>query len=132
MTEKFDLFIEQLLSKFDELPNDMPYGFWISPLGKMYSVSYMQHNRVAVNIITKFESYLNNLYESDDNIIKNRGDFLISKGYLRLNTDKYGCYIDCTYYPDSSNVTKRKTPTRIAEQTAKDIATFYNIPVKYI
>lgn len=133
MTEQFDLYIEQLLSSFGDLPEDMPYGFWVSPHGKIYSVSYMNHNKVAIDIITQYEPRLNDLFENDSNTIKNRGDFLNSMGYLRLNIDEYNCYIDCTYYPTSASINIRRIkPTRLAERTAKDIADFYKVPVKYI
>lgn len=130
MTKKFDLFTEGLLSSFTELPEEVPYGFWITPNGKIYTVDYMKHNSVAIDIIKQFEPHLDDIFERGS--IKNRGDFLISMNYLRLNISSDTCYVDCTYYPDSSNVIKRIKPTSKAKKTVEDIAMFYDIPVVFI
>jgi hypothetical protein len=130
MTKNFDLFIEKLINSFEELPAIQPYGFWISPLGKIYSVGTMEHHIVAKNIIEHFEPNLKEIYENDP--LKSFSEFLISKGFLRLNLEYDFCYIDNIYYPEGTTDTTKVKPTRIADTTAKDIAKYYNMEFKYL
>ena len=75
MTKNFDIFVEQLLKSFKDLPDYHPYGFWVGPNGQIYKVGNMLHEYVAEKIIEASES-LNTEYKETADSIK---DFLVKK-----------------------------------------------------
>ena len=126
MTKNFDLFVEKLINSFEELPTVRPYGFWINPEGKMYSVSSMDHLGEAKNIVNYFEPNLKEEFKGHLDI----KDFLIKKGFLRTVFMGDEMLIDSYYYDFTEHTYIKQTPTNKAKRTAQDIAMFYNyIPV---
>lgn len=128
MTKNFDLFVESLIKSFVDLPDFRPYGFWVSPTGKIYKVGNMMHDYVAEDIIEFFEPKLKEEYEKLDYCPK---DFLIYKGYIRLVFTPDGLSADNEYYNFNGRyVTVKNTNTAI--KTVKDIAAFYNTDAVFI
>jgi len=123
MTKNFDIFVEKLINSFEELPISRPYGFWISPEGRMYSVFNMDHFGEARNIINFFETRLKDVHEKDKGNIK---DFLIRKGFLRTVFMGDEMLIDNNYYDYEQGKYIIVPPKPKADKTAKDIAIFYN------
>jgi hypothetical protein len=135
MTKNFDIFIEKLINSFEELPSHPPYGFWISPGGKIYSVGHMMHGFVAENILDFFEPKLGKEYRDSNNNVFDKKDFLMKKGYVRLTRDydTIGLiYVDVFYYDSSKRKYVPVNISQIAKKTIKDIGAFYKRDIKYL
>jgi hypothetical protein len=133
MTKNFDLFVEKLINSFEELPSTRPYGFWISPKGKIYSVITMDHVGEGKNIVNYFEPELKEEFEKypyiSEFLIKQGvhvSDFLIKKGFLRTVFMEDEMLIDNYYYDVEKKKNIKQPPTNKAKKTAQDIAIFYN------
>jgi hypothetical protein len=58
MIDEFTLNIMKILKEsFADLPDEVPYGFWILPDGEPYVVTFQNHKKVAYDIIQKSVKY---------------------------------------------------------------------------
>ena len=63
MTKEFDKIVNLILeaTSFLDLPDELPYGFWISPSGEFFVVGFQEHEEIAFDIIQRnaalFEEY---------------------------------------------------------------------------
>ncbi len=123
MTEKFDTFVEKLINSFEELPQNPPYGFWISPEGNLYTVlSSFGHESEAIKILTTYEPKYNTQKYYDDH-----GWFLIKKGFVRIVIENDEMYLDHSYYEEGRPIVVPISPK--ARKSAKDISDFYNLNI---
>jgi hypothetical protein len=137
MTKNFDNFVFEILmeSSFNSLPENPPYGFWISPEGEIYKVlNFMDHEDVAASIVrnenlTKEYFLLHGKYGKEFS----RNNFLRSKKYIKMVQTKDNEYTINLYSFDFDEMKRTGRvlavnfqPTSISLKTAKDICTFYN------
>lgn len=63
------------IKSFSELPDKVPYGFWIGKNGEIYVVPFQQHALVAKNIVFNNPEYIKGLHEYLLHVANNFSDF---------------------------------------------------------
>lgn len=126
MTKHFDKFFYSIVaearpvltSNMRNLPEQVPYGFWISPTGSFIPVKSQMHIQVAYDIIDddmvlkrKFDEY------SDTAAFPSAYGFMFKLGWIRVVN-----MID-TLEGSSSN----EDLTNSSKRTLKDLALFYHL-----
>ena len=119
-------------TSFLDLPDNAPYGFWISPEGEFFTVKSQQHGIVAKEII-----------ESSPRLIEKLGvpnykcdamDKLTAEKYIRMAKITSREYTADIYYyaNDGKSTIIPFEPTNSAKRTINDIAEFYNMRITYM
>lgn len=131
MTKNFDKTVNLILeaTSFLDLPDDLPYGFWISPSGEFFVVGFQEHASVADEIIESkadfFEEYNSMESMSATNFLAHKKYIRIAKMFRELTGDIF--YVDI--------VTGKSIPfepTNSSVKTAKDIAEYYGTKISFL
>jgi len=108
---------------FSDLPDEKPYGFWVSPQGQYYVVGPYLHAEEAENLVNNSPTLHAEYLRHKDEIHTNahEEDFLYYKKYCKTVIEgRYMHYrnpiFDVSQYPK-------------IKQTLKDIAAFYNLEI---
>lgn len=127
MTSLFDRFFKFILeaTSFVDLPNYIPYGFWISPSGEYFVVT-SHHLNTGIELIKNNPKLRAHYLE----FTKGRNSTLVYEflGMLKyVRVVKEGSYLmaDSFYYNENG----KQVPFEIssaARKTIKDLGSFYN------
>jgi hypothetical protein len=128
MTKHFDKFFYSIVaearpvltSNMRNLPDQVPYGFWISPTGSFIPVKPQMHIPVAYDIIDddmvlkrEFGKY------SDITTFPSAYDFMFKLGWIRV------VHIIDTLEGSSSR--SKEDLSNSSKKTLKDLASFYRL-----
>ncbi len=129
MTKRFDNFIKRTLANeskipdlysksFIDLPQEPPYGFWLFPDNKHYTVvsRTAQHEIYALHIIDEFPNF-----KPAYNELQDAYDALFSLGFTRVVKDPQGKRIYYGEFNLKDPIKKQK-----AEKFLSDICSFYD------
>jgi hypothetical protein len=130
MTENFDRFIRKILAEsFAELPDECPYGFWVSPSGIVRPVRWQQHGSDAIRIIKSIVNYTTDFYEKN---ISDKTDhssemilaigYLLNRGWIKINKD-------VTQYTPQLKYTASQSLTDKQKNALGDLEMLYDISV---
>ena len=131
MTPEFDKFVELFMEarSFLELPDEPPYGFWISPHGDFYPVAFEDHYNTALKIINKNPRLKQEFNPNRDRVYV----FLATRKYIRMVIDFKKYLVDIFYYDyDKSHNTFPITPSATSLKLIKDIGEFYNLRIEFV
>jgi hypothetical protein len=142
MTNLFDQYIESILesNSFVDLPDEPPYGFWISPGGDFFVVGYQEHKSVAEDIVRQNANLNAEFGHLLDKPNVNMTHYIASKKYIRVAkafgkeyfADFFYTNVDTIpvfFYDDSTPETISFEPTNASLRTLNDIAEFYGLKI---
>lgn len=116
MTTKFNAFFRLLMeNSFADLPEEAPYGFWVSPSGHFHIVPWEGHSKTAKTIINRLPNYTAEYAKQT----LGAGSFLLLKGWARVV-----CEVENIWYHLDRRV---NVPAPKQKQTLEDLAMFYNM-----
>ena len=131
MTPEFDKFVELFMEarSFLELPDEPPYGFWISPHGDFYPVAFEDHYSTALKIINENPKLKQEFNPNRDYVYVYA--FLASRKYIRMVID-FKKYLADIFYYDRSQNTVPIIPSSTSLKLIKDIGEFYNLRIEFV
>lgn len=132
---KFGKLLKLILEEtdFSKLPENPPYGFWVSPSGEFFPVRFEAHNDIASKII---KQRLLDSYQKHEGfrVRPVPSTFLISKNYVRVVIHGKKLYTDTVIYPDmmrSDSKPKSYPMTPKAKATIVDMAIMYDCDIQW-
>lgn len=133
MTKEFDKFINFILeaTSFLDLPDELPYGFWVSPIGEFFVVNFQEHEEVAFEIIESKANFFEE-YNSGKGNTGSCTNFLSEKKYIRIAKMFNELTGDIFYVDEALNRNVVFEPTNSSTRTANDIAAFYNTKISFL
>lgn len=104
-------------SSFADLPEEKPYGFWVSPSGHFHIVPWEGHSKMAKIIVNRIPNYKEELAKQHPHL--GPASFIMLKSWARVV-----CEVENMWF----HLDKRSfqlTPKQ--KQTLEDLAMFYGM-----